>query len=197
MDSNKPSDSSDQSEEKKTVEPEVKATEQPDVKATGQPEVKATEQPDVKAAEQPEVQASNAAYVESLNISPSAKAVRLKELNKQTAKIFSAEWFLEYFRGDRTAFYAWWTWFFIGRMAFVPIFLPLRLIQQAQEGAPSLAFIISVIVADLLFVLAQLLASVILWKCARNSTPFFKFFAKFWALVSAALAVYSVSGLFS
>src|SRR5215211_482381 len=53
-------------------------------------------------------------WIDKANISDAAKAVHLKEFNKQTAPRFSKAWFFEYFLGQRSAFYAWWTWVFIG-----------------------------------------------------------------------------------
>jgi len=53
-------------------------------------------------------------WIDALNISPSAKRVHLKEFYKQTEKIFTSDWFLEYWHGQRSAFYAWFTWSLIG-----------------------------------------------------------------------------------
>ena len=46
-------------------------------------------------------------YINALKISDKAKQVHLRELRKETPPKFTQAWFLEYWRGDRSVYYAW------------------------------------------------------------------------------------------
>lgn len=138
------------------------------------------------------------AYVNTLNIPEFAKTVRLNELNKKTAPKFTKAWFLEYWQGKRTAFYAWSTWFVIGAIALRAItaafgfllgyasvsFSPLKLSPQAITIFGSLF--------DLINLCYLMLASVMLWRCANNSSLFFKYFSRLFVVVVMSNVLMSV-----
>lgn len=114
-------------------------------------------------------------WLDKLNLSPNAKKVRLKEITKQTEKIFTRKWFLEYWQGERTAFSAWFTWLLIGdNLINIVIHSTIYLIASHWTFPVILA--IFCIFAHLIY---EILAFIMLWKCAKNSTPFNKYFARF------------------
>lgn len=121
---------------------------------------------------------SSPAWLANSGLSPAAKNIHLKELNKQTEKIFTLRWILEYWRGQRSAFYAWFTWVLLGgiaiRASLIPIsvFAGLSVEKLQYSGAYSLFIIIYCI-----------FSSIILWRCAKNSTRPYKYFARFIAIL--------------
>ncbi len=137
------------------------------------------------------------AYVNRMKVSETAKTVHFKEITKKTAEKFTKKWFLEYWHGDRSACYAWWTWSVgIAAVAKLGLFLILPLIvnlstkvmnhEHAElDSAGKLLFIAT----ELLFLAYIIMASVIVWRCARNSTRFWQFFARFWAIFVVVIGI--------
>lgn len=109
------------------------------------------------------------------NISVEARNVHTKELHKKTHTKFTLNWFLEYWQGERSAFYAWFTWLFIGQVIIAVIGIVLLVIFLKPTNLADLNIPISV---RILFILYSLMGSIILWRCAKNSTRGFKYFAR-------------------
>lgn len=103
-----------------------------------------------------------------------AQNVHTKELNKQTYPSFTWKWFLEYWRGERSAFNAWLIWSFIGSFLVSTIGL-LFIFFLKFIGFSGLSVSISF---TILFLMYSILSSIILWRCAKNSTTNYKFFAR-------------------
>lgn len=108
-------------------------------------------------------------WLDKLDLSPSAKSVRLKEINKQAEKIFTRKWFLEYWQGERTALSAWLTWIFLGGII-MRVVLMLSLLKIAEHW-----FLVVLLIIVFMY---KILSSIILWRCAKNSTPINKYFAR-------------------
>lgn len=125
--------------------------------------------------------------INKLNVSPAVKAVRLKEFNKQTAKIFTKAWVLEYWRGERSPWYAWWTWMFLGRLLVAVVFFLLTIyvlgVNIHNDIKLALPF-------EIAFAIYTLLCSVILWRCSKNALSWQR------TLMSKGLAIYFVVRFF-
>lgn len=141
------------------------------------------------------------AYVNNMKVSETAKTVHFKEITKKTEKKFTKKWFLEYWHGDRSACYAWWTWS-VGIAALVKLVLFLmfsilllfvNLSTNAINHEPAtlntLGNNLLFIAMEMLFLAYFIMASVILWRCAKNSTRFWLFFARFWAILVVVVGI--------
>lgn len=119
----------------------------------------------------PKTKISSDEWLNNLNLPPEAIAIRRKEINKQTAKIFTKAWFLEYWRGQRSPFNAWFTWLFVGRFItklifFVPaLALTPALASSSPLTSPYPLATISLLIVVILY---TLMSAIILWKCAKN-----------------------------
>ncbi|MBX9703948.1 MAG: hypothetical protein K2X39_07315, partial [Silvanigrellaceae bacterium] len=116
-----------------------------------------------------------------VNLPEPARNVRLKEFNKEISSVFTREWFFEYWRGERSPFNAWFTWFFMGGLGvsigvFVSFFCNLNI--AIEKFIP------------VVLVLYVLMSGVILWRCAINSTTFYKYFARIFVLFVVFKALY-------
>jgi hypothetical protein len=110
-----------------------------------------------------------------LDLPEPARSVRLKEFNKQVPKTFTGKWFLEYWRGQRSLFNAWFTWMLIGQWLLIIIEgLTLSLLDQGHTQFSEGIF------ASILL-LYLIMAAIILWRCAVNSTIFYKYVARIYA----------------
>lgn len=114
-------------------------------------------------------------WIEKLNLTPEAKSVHLKQYYKQTEKFFSIKWFLEYWKGQRTAFHAWFVFYFsIGLIiSTLLLFIGEFRIQMLAENKIMLQGFFGIA-----YIAYYILASIILWRCAANSTLFYKWFAR-------------------
>jgi len=110
-------------------------------------------------------------------LSPEAQQVHLKEWQKKTASMFTRHWFMEYWKGERSAFSAWFTWVFVGKLIVVISLLIMISMHSVIAGY----FLVSY---GILLILYSIMSSIILWKCAKNSTTGYKYFARFVAIIS-------------
>ena len=119
-------------------------------------------------------------WIDALNLPAAAKNVHLKEFNKQTERKFTAKWFREYWQGQRSAFYAWLTWSFIGAIIVNITLDGIAALFISPSMQESWFDILTLIIGTIY----SFFASVILWRCAKNSTRFYKYFARLIALAN-------------
>lgn len=127
-------------------------------------------------------------YADSLNVPDFAKSIRQKELTKQTARKFTKKWFLEYWHGERSPYYAWLTWSFAILFLFIA---PLEFIVLAIKN-PSFFTEdtnLSQVQWDTstLINIYNIFATVILWKCSKNASNFWKYLIR--AIVIASFLI--------
>lgn len=119
------------------------------------------------------------AWIEKLNITESAKEVRRKEANKQTAKRFTSAWLKEYCRGQRTAFSAWYCWFLcLPLITVCCIAVPILLILESFTNLKTLSLDNYFAIITILVCCYYITASYIWWKCAINSKKHWKYFIR-------------------
>ena len=121
------------------------------------------------------------------NLPELPRSMQLKEFYKQVYPAFTQKWFLEYWQGQRSAFKAWATWFFFGGLI-------LGLMGGASiilfSGTGNFFAILKVI--RIIFFLYITMAAIILWRCAYNSTSFYKYFARIFAIYMVLSALIDV-----
>lgn len=108
----------------------------------------------------------------SRDISPTAKSNLLKEIRQENSTLFSKNWFLEYWQGERSIFYAFFTWFFC--VPFIPRWI-FGLIGDSiyQSYALYDSHLFDTLVAGL-FMAYFALVFVIIWRCSNNSRTVMK-----------------------
>lgn len=121
------------------------------------------------------------AWIATAALSDAAKDVHLSEYHKQTGKIGTKTWLLKYWRGQRSAFYAWFTWSFVGKFLLKAI-ISLCLIFSIDSIWPI--YLLSAI-----SIFYTIVAAIILWRCARNSTTFNKYFARIVAIFPVCIVI--------
>lgn len=128
---------------------------------------------------------SPTAWIESLNLPEHAKNVRRKEATKNTAKLFTLDWLKEYWQGERTALSAFICWkigvpilFLVGVSLASVVF---GLLLPNKESITNLSLLINGFI--ILVFVYRILSNVIWWKCAKNSTTFWKYAVRFLAAV--------------
>lgn len=128
----------------------------------------------------------NENFIENLAINEYAKQVWLRELKKETAPIFTKTWFLEYLQGERTASSAWFTWFLCLKFIFIFPIEVTKLFLNPSYLSNSIflhSLFDSAVYMDMFL---TTLGVYILWRCSKNSTKVWLWFAR----------MYSVGALF-
>lgn len=111
------------------------------------------------------------------NLSAAAQNVHLNEFYKKTEQRYGWKWFLEYWRGERSAYSAWFTWLFAIPFIGVLCSAIVILVLNPSEASSLDALILTTFFV--IFFIYDIFGAIILWKCARNSPVFFKYFARF------------------
>lgn len=132
------------------------------------------------------------AWINNSNLSPDSKNVHIKQFYKQTEKPFTKKWLLEYWHGKRSAFHAWFLFFFI-------FGITMKTARFASHGLPD--NLVQLIINNkffegtfaAIFVTYYILISIILWRCAANSTAFNKWFARIFIFVPLIYSINSLS----
>ncbi len=103
------------------------------------------------------------------NLPAEAQKIHLKELHNETATRFSWAWFLEYWHGKRSAFYAIVTWFFVMPVA---VYVILTCILAVAENYLNKWVIIVYAYCMIIFLY---FVPTIIFRCTNNSPPFWKY----------------------
>ena len=115
-----------------------------------------------------------------------------KKLQK-TLPEFHACLFKEYWQGPQTAISAWFCWLFCLPLLFV---LSAAFFQHSQLLSSHRHFLTKYLITNqnimalvICYYLYYILASVIWWKCARNSTTFYKYVVRIWAAIKVFTSI--------
>lgn len=139
--------------------------------------------------------------VNTYDISESAKAVHLKELNKQTAKKFSRSWLTEYCRGERTALWAYLTWMvFIPWIALLVFILLIFVLANLPTHNPKWDRLIDALILSVQLIICAYIffANFVWFRCSKNTTLIYQKFIRIISmLVMGCAAVYFIGILIS
>lgn len=104
------------------------------------------------------------------SLPPETQKIHLKELYNETASRFTAAWFLEYWHGKRSAFYAIITWCFIMPVVFYAISTFIYVIIQILYPTNG-----ALIVYAYSLVIYLYFIPIIIYRCTNNSPPSWKY----------------------
>lgn len=119
-------------------------------------------------------------------LSVSARNVHLKEFNKEVGRKFSKQWLFGYWHGQRSAFYAWFTWFFIGRGTLAVAIFTSTLVLASRSGNEWILMDhpVFLIGTGIILLAYMSVSAIILWRCAVNSRPVYKYIARIYAILA-------------
>jgi hypothetical protein len=134
--------------------------------------------------------------VNSYDISEDAKAVHLKELNKQTAKKFSGAWLAEYCRGERTALWAFLTWqVFIPLIALFGFILSIFVFGNMPTHNPKWDGLIDsgILITLLIGGVYGIFSNFVWFRCSKNSISIYQTYIRIVSLLGMAFgAIYFI-----
>lgn len=132
--------------------------------------------------------------INNLQISEIAKQFRIRELKRETATRFTKKWLLEYFRGERSALSAWFTWLFCFRgIFFVALFSLFTPIFDLGHLVPISLFAVIV----LFMIIFTFIGAFVLWRCSKNSTRIWRSISRIYCLITIlSLFIFIIANVF-
>ena len=138
-----------------------------------------------------EIRSLNVKYIEQRAISDEGKKVVLNELYKRTSKKFTIAWFLEYWQGKRTLFYAFWLWaFIVPSIVRLLYFIVMYAVDKHYTVHSPMS--LSELLIDITYFLIPL---VIVWRCGNNATVTWKVISRIYLVIILIMYLFAVLGV--